>query len=268
MFEAWVRGGARIDPVRSQTVCSVIYNQLNRCRHVTRTPRSIQRSPSSHTCVTRKGVSVLGSFKIRRSSTCGWPDENIKLLWYHCCCVSPVASDCCGAVPTRSRIQSFPVKLLLDKSFDIPPQLFPWNETMNGIPSRSLANFPHILHDVFTFLDPAQYSLSDDAAYESRDALVMSARACHGFTALALKVLWRHLPDDQPLADLLCILGIATRGHELEPEKLEGQCKPQRYRLPTLEIRDSADYAALAAYQRRWKRLRGYDVAYVSTVFL
>ena len=139
---------------------------------------------------------------------------------------------------------------------------------MNGFPSRSLANFPHILYDVFTFLDPAQYSLSDDAAHESRYALAMSARTCHGFSALALKVLWRHLPDDQPLADLLCTLGIATRGHELEPEKLEGKCKPQRYRLPTLKIRDSPDYPALAAYERRWKRLRGYDVAYVSTVFL
>ena len=139
---------------------------------------------------------------------------------------------------------------------------------MAAIPGRSLASFTDILNDVFTFLDPAAHSSNDNAAYESRYSLAMSARTCRAFSAPALRALWRYLPDDQPLADLLCTLGIATRGHELELEKLEGKCKPQRYRLPTLEIRDSPDYPALAAYERRWKRFRGYDVAYVSAVFL
>ena len=142
---------------------------------------------------------------------------------------------------------------------------------MTSATPRSFTDVPDVLYHVFSQLavPSVWYKSNGNAAiYESRRSLAMLARTCRVFTDPALKVLWSSLPDDQPLADLLCTLGIATRGHELEPEKLEGKCKPQRYRLPTLEIRDSPDYAALAAYERRWKRLRGYDIAYVSTVSL
>ena len=134
---------------------------------------------------------------------------------------------------------------------------------MNGIPSHSLANFPHILHDVFTFLDPAQYSSSDDAAHESRYALAMSARTCHGISALALKVLWRHLPDDQPLADLLCHLGIATREQGAEDRSTRHDKRPERYHLPTNEVFGYYRPGALDEYEHRWKRSRGFNVNYV-----
>ena len=120
---------------------------------------------------------------------------------------------------------------------------------MAAIPGRSLASFTDILNDVFTLLDPAAHSSNDNAAYESRHALAMSARTCRAFSAPALRALWRYLPDDQPLADLLCTLGIATRGHEQEPDTLERQPKPRRYRLPTRKTRGYPDFAAIAAYE-------------------
>ncbi|TBU31046.1 hypothetical protein BD311DRAFT_795777 [Dichomitus squalens] len=46
-------------------------------------------------------------------------------------------------------------------------------------------------------------------AIHCRQALARLARSCRAFTHPALKVLWRCLPSDQPLLELLCTLAIA-----------------------------------------------------------
>ena len=50
-----------------------------------------------------------------------------------------------------------------------------------------------------------------------RQALARSARTCKAFTYLALAALWRSLPSDEPLLQLLCILGVAKNSSEHAP---------------------------------------------------
>ncbi|TBU40500.1 hypothetical protein BD309DRAFT_870151 [Dichomitus squalens] len=131
---------------------------------------------------------------------------------------------------------------------------------MNNTSSRSLADLPDILHEVFSFLDPDIHLSDDNAVYESRRSLAIAARACRGFSTPALRVLWRQLPDDQPLADLLCTLGVAARRHETETRHDER--KPARHRLPTYKVRGHPDFVGIEAYKILWKQSRGYDVIY------
>ncbi|PIL25793.1 hypothetical protein GSI_11543 [Ganoderma sinense ZZ0214-1] len=133
---------------------------------------------------------------------------------------------------------------------------------MTRATSRSLPDVPDILHHVFSYLDPIHQS-GDGQAYESRLSLAFAARTCHGFTGPALDVLWKRLPDDQPLADLLCELGIATREGVQEDFGHLGQKKPGRYCLP---YKGGGGYrlAGVAeAYEKHWRLSRGYDLKYV-----
>ena len=128
---------------------------------------------------------------------------------------------------------------------------------MTRTTTSSLADFPDILHCVFAFLDPDLHLERNDAVYEFRQTLAASARTCSGFTGPALSVLWKRLPDDQPLADLLCALGIAVREIDARNEGFDDKNKPERYELPIWNLID----------QLHWKQYRGYDNAYVSVMF-
>ncbi|KAM5530655.1 hypothetical protein V8D89_015676 [Ganoderma adspersum] len=132
---------------------------------------------------------------------------------------------------------------------------------MTGATYHSLPDVPDVLYHVFSYLDPIHQS-DDDRVYESRRSLALAARTCRGFTGPALDVLWKRLPDDQPLADLLCHLRIATR--EEDPGYLErlGKTKPRRYQLP---YQGGGGYRLLGvaeAYEERWRLSRGYDLKY------
>ena len=131
---------------------------------------------------------------------------------------------------------------------------------MTHTTNSSLADFPDILHCVFAFLDPDLHLERKDVVYESRQALAASARTCSGFTGPALSVLWKRLPDDQPLADLLCALDIA------EMDKLRqdlGRNKAGRYDLPNQDKGGYRLSGAAEEYEERWRLSRGYDVKYV-----
>ena len=136
--------------------------------------------------------------------------------------------------------------------------------------TRSIANFADITHHIFAHLNPEHHSSYDTKAsiYDARQALANAARSCRAFTRPALKILWRSLPDDQPLADLLCTLGIAQREGVLDGS-YDGEIgeKPARFELP-LQL---GNYWALPgereAVERRWKKLRGYDDHYVKRSF-
>ena len=52
---------------------------------------------------------------------------------------------------------------------------------------------------------------------DCRQALARSARTCKAFTYLALAALWRSFPSDEPLLQLLCILGVAKNSSEHAP---------------------------------------------------
>ncbi|TBU39945.1 hypothetical protein BD309DRAFT_968570 [Dichomitus squalens] len=131
---------------------------------------------------------------------------------------------------------------------------------------RSLTDVPDILYNVFSHFDVHAVWYNDNrsaALYDSRRSLAMAARTCRAFTDPALKMLWSSLPDDQPLSDLLCTLGIATRERDLDYQSRHDEDKPQRYRLPpTDDVGGYPDFDAIDAYERRWKRARGYDVNY------
>ncbi|TBU60045.1 hypothetical protein BD310DRAFT_923761 [Dichomitus squalens] len=76
---------------------------------------------------------------------------------------------------------------------------------------RSLTDVPDILYNVFHHFDVHAMWYDDNrsaALCDSRRSLAMAARTCRAFADPALKMLWSSLPDDQPLADLLCTLGI------------------------------------------------------------
>ncbi|EJF61349.1 hypothetical protein DICSQDRAFT_136564 [Dichomitus squalens LYAD-421 SS1] len=130
---------------------------------------------------------------------------------------------------------------------------------------RSLTDVPDILYNVFSHFDVHAVWYDDNrsaALYDSRRSLAMAARTCRAFTNPALKMLWSSLPDDQPLADLLCTLGIATRERDLDSQSRHDDDKPQRYLLPTDDVGGYPDFDAIDSYERRWKRARRYDVDY------
>ncbi|KAI1787395.1 hypothetical protein LXA43DRAFT_712467 [Ganoderma leucocontextum] len=133
---------------------------------------------------------------------------------------------------------------------------------MASTSSRSLTNVPDVLYHVFSYLDPI-HQVKDDQIYESRRSLAIAARTCRGFTGPALDVLWKRLPDDQPLADLLCELGIAAREESREGPELLGKNKPRRYRLPNQGGGGYPILGAAEAYEERWRLSRGYDMKYV-----
>ncbi|KAM5530658.1 hypothetical protein V8D89_015679 [Ganoderma adspersum] len=134
--------------------------------------------------------------------------------------------------------------------------------TMAGPASRTLPDVPDILYYVFSYLDPVHESQYDQL-YESRRTLAMAARTCRGFSGPALDVLWRRLPDDQPLADLLCVVEIASKENwDREDPELLGKDKPSRYRLPNQGGPGYRSPRAVAAYDRRWRLSRGYDTPY------
>ncbi|KAM5540944.1 hypothetical protein V8D89_005255 [Ganoderma adspersum] len=124
--------------------------------------------------------------------------------------------------------------------------------------TRTLPDVPDILYHVFSYLDPV-HQLDDDAVYESRRSLAIAARTCQGFVGPALDVLWRRLPDDQPLADLLCALDIA----EMEkPRQDLGRNKAGRYHLPNQDEGGYRLSGAAEEYEKRWRLSRGYDIKY------
>ncbi|KAI1787410.1 hypothetical protein LXA43DRAFT_1165746 [Ganoderma leucocontextum] len=129
---------------------------------------------------------------------------------------------------------------------------------MASATSRSLPDVPDVLYHVFSYLDPV-HQLDDDAVYESRRSLAIAARTCQGFTGPALDVLWKRLPDDQPLADLLCALEISER--EKHQDNL-GRNKAGRYRLPNQDEGGYRILGAAEAYEERWRLSRGYDIKY------
>ena len=126
---------------------------------------------------------------------------------------------------------------------------------------RFLADVPDILPDIFSYLDPIHYS--DERMYEARRSLAIAARSCRDFAGPALDVLWRRLSDDQPLADLLCIVGIAAREHERDDAAALSDYL-RRDRLPIPDEPGFMPLAALEALARSWKLWRGYSIKYVS----
>ena len=136
------------------------------------------------------------------------------------------------------------------------------NSTMVSATSRTthtLPDVPDVLYHVFSYLDPV-HQLDDDAVYESRRSLAIAARTCWSFMGPALDVLWRRLPDDQPLADLLCALDIAEMD---KPRQDLGRNKAGRYDLPNQDEGGYRLSGAAEEYEERWRLSRGYDVNYV-----
>ncbi|TBU40498.1 hypothetical protein BD309DRAFT_967361 [Dichomitus squalens] len=125
-------------------------------------------------------------------------------------------------------------------------------------------------HSVLAFLEtPIMTSTKSpslahflDILYESRWSLAIAARTCRGFASPALGVLWKRLPDDQPLDDLLCAFGIAAREHGPVHEVFNDKNGPQRHRLPNRDVSGYPILRIIEEYELRWKQLRGYDIGY------
>ena len=128
----------------------------------------------------------------------------------------------------------------------------------------NISHFPDVIYYVVSHLDP-WIPEGDLDVYTVRRALARLAGTCRNFTRPALKMLWKHLPDDQPLADLLCILGIAQRHGALNSEVGSGATKLARFEVP-IQLHPGLWFSTSErdAVERRWKSLRGYDVRYVS----
>ena len=82
----------------------------------------------------------------------------------------------------------------------IPPMQF---EPTNS----SLSDAQDILYHIVQYLDPDRSSAEDLARV--RQTLLSTAISCRNFTRPALAALWRFLPSDKPLTDLLVTLGLA-----------------------------------------------------------
>ena len=136
---------------------------------------------------------------------------------------------------------------------------------MTGAAPRSLADFPDILYDVFAYLDPSQ-QIGEESVYDCRRSLAVSARTCRQFTIPALSMLWKRLPDDQPLADLLCALGIVSREPDPEGETFNEVHRPRRYRLPNQRKIGLRIPGVVEEYELLWRKRRGYDLEYVRNV--
>ena len=128
----------------------------------------------------------------------------------------------------------------------------------------NISHFPDVIYYVVSHLDP-WIPEGDLDVYTVRRALARLAGTCRNFTRPALKMLWKHLPDDQPLADLLCILGIAQRHGALNSEVGSGATKLARFEVP-IQLHPGLWFSASErdAVERRWKSFRGYDDRYVS----
>ena len=138
---------------------------------------------------------------------------------------------------------------------------------MSGSAPLSLPDVPDVLYAIFSYLDPVHHFQHEhDQVYESRRSLALAARTCRGFAGPALDVLWKRLPDDQPLADLLCEVGIATKQEDEKDLPLLGENKPGRYRLPNQGGGGYRVPGAAEAYERKWRLSRGYDIQYVRVV--
>ncbi|TBU36700.1 hypothetical protein BD309DRAFT_975351 [Dichomitus squalens] len=126
----------------------------------------------------------------------------------------------------------------------------------------SLTHTPDILYRIFSYFDTddreRQYLPGN--VYESRRSLVFAAKTCRAFADPALRVLWSSLPDDQPLADLLCTLDIVARERSLDNQGLsEGTpgCHALRNQYGGFGL-----YIPDYTYEPRWRQSRGYDVNY------
>ncbi|KAI0742979.1 hypothetical protein C8Q80DRAFT_946020 [Daedaleopsis nitida] len=64
-----------------------------------------------------------------------------------------------------------------------------------------------VLYDVFPYLDPEHYASRGEIA-RVRQTLFRSAITCKNFTRPALKILWKHIPSDEPLLLLLSLYDI------------------------------------------------------------
>ena len=124
----------------------------------------------------------------------------------------------------------------------------------------NISHFPDVIYYVVSHLDP-WIPEGDLDVYPVRRALARLARTCRNFTRPALKMLWKRLPDDQPLADLLCILGIAQRHGDVG----SGATRLARFEVP-IQLHPGLWFSASErdAVERRWKSFRGYDDRYVS----
>ncbi|KAM5530648.1 hypothetical protein V8D89_005245 [Ganoderma adspersum] len=131
---------------------------------------------------------------------------------------------------------------------------------MSSSTPLSLPDVPDVLYAIFSYLDPVHQSQYDQV-YESRRSLALVARTYRGFAGPALDVLWKRLPDDQPLADLLCEVGIATRQEDEEHLQLLGENRPGRYQLPNQG--GTGFPGATEAYEGKWRLSRGYDIQYL-----
>ncbi|KAM5530656.1 hypothetical protein V8D89_015677 [Ganoderma adspersum] len=133
---------------------------------------------------------------------------------------------------------------------------------MSNPPLLSLPDVPDVLYAIFSYLDPV-HQTQYDQVYESRRSLALVARTCRGFAGPALDVLWKRLPDDQPLADLLCEVGIATRQEGEDDFQLLGENKPGRYWFPNQDARGLPVPGTAEAYERKWRLSRGYGIQYL-----
>ena len=137
-----------------------------------------------------------------------------------------------------------------------------------GVTARSVADYPEIMYFVFSHLDPDGHLQLQDV-YNARQALAWLARTCRNFTRSASKILWKNLPGDQPLADLLCVLGIARRrasGRQNNNANVaSGDTAEQaRFELP-IQLHPGLWFSTSEreAAERRWKILPGYNDRYV-----
>ena len=80
---------------------------------------------------------------------------------------------------------------------------------------QSLSDVQDILYEVFPYLDTEYYADQAEIA-RARKTLLHSALTCKNFAGPALDVLWSSLPNDQPLLELLRMLGIV---HDVTTEK-------------------------------------------------
>ena len=123
---------------------------------------------------------------------------------------------------------------------------------------RSIADVQDIIYHIVSYLDPGlPYTVGSKSA---RQSLARLARTSRNFSDPALKTLWRSLPDDKPLADLLCVLGIADR-----------HPTPDSHRVPDSELWSMdqqrrlwpSDPAKIQALVQHWRVLNGFDYSYV-----
>ena len=123
---------------------------------------------------------------------------------------------------------------------------------------RSIADVQDIIYHIVSYLDPGlPYTVGSKSA---RQSLARLARTSRNFSDPALKTLWRCLPDDKPLADLLCVLGIADRHPTPDSDRIPDSelwsMDQQRRLWPS-------DPAKIQALVQHWRMLNGFDYSYV-----